>query len=78
MKWRKKLSYQFDNTSTLNNEIYATNEVRRREVGNLNENKRTRQLTRKMIKIENGLLENTKEINEYDETYAYERENKKK
>ena len=74
MKWRKKLSYQFDNTSTLNNEIYATNEVRRREVGN----KRIRQLTRKMIKIENGLLENTKEINEYDETYAYERENKKK
>ena len=32
----------------------------------------------KRIKIENGLLENTKEINEYDETYAYERENKKK
>ena len=31
-----------------------------------------------MIKIENGLLENTKEINEYDETYAYERENNKK
>ena len=26
-----------------------------------------------MIKIENGLLENTKEINEYDETYAYEK-----
>ena len=29
-----------------------------------------------MIKIENGLLENTKEINEYDETYAYERKKK--
>ena len=28
-----------------------------------------------MIKIENGLLENTKEINEYDETYAYEKKN---
>jgi hypothetical protein len=26
-----------------------------------------------MIKIEKGLLENTKEINEYDETYAYEK-----
>jgi len=26
-----------------------------------------------MIKIENRLLENTKEINEYDETYAYEK-----
>ena len=30
----------------------------------------------KRIKIENGLLENTKEINEYDETYAYERKKK--
>jgi hypothetical protein len=28
-----------------------------------------------MINIENGLLENTKEINEYDETYAYEKKN---
>ena len=28
-----------------------------------------------MLKIENGLLENTKEINEYDGTYAYEKKN---